>query len=99
MPRVFYIQAIRSGRLNPSVVVDWIMVRSEDLAAVKRQVRMLAQTATDSAWIWPRAEAIRIVDENGLERFRCWCRVALRLPERRPPSVQKAIDVAFRKSA
>src|SRR5688572_1356434 len=98
MPRVFYIQAIRSGRLNPSVVVDWIMVRSEELAAVKRQARMLAQTATDSAWICPRAEAIRIVDENGLERFRCWCRVALPIAERRPP-VQKAIDVAFRKTA
>jgi hypothetical protein len=54
MPRIFYIQAIRSGRLNPSVVVDWIMVRSEDLAAVKRQARMLAQTATEPMWNWPR---------------------------------------------
>ena len=61
MAGIFYIQAIRSGRLNPSVVVDWIMVRSEELGPVKRQARMLAQTATDSAWIWPRAEAIRIM--------------------------------------
>src|SRR5918993_779498 len=98
MPRVFYIQAVRSGRLDPSVVVDWIMVQSEEFAAVKRQARLLADTATEDAWNWPAAEAIRVVDEKGVERFRCWCRVALRLPKgRQPPREGNGVRLSKRK--
>ena len=88
MPHLFYIQAVRSGqRFAQDIVAASIVVRSEDLLAVKRQARMLAQTATDPAWNWPAAQAIRVLDETGGERFRCWCRVALRLPKARQPPV------------
>ena len=90
MERVFYVQAIRSAeRFSPPVVVDWTVVRSAELGPVKRRARILADTATEATWNWPAAQAIRVVDENGVERFRCWCRIALRLPRQQQPAEQR----------
>jgi hypothetical protein len=42
------------------------------------QARVLADTAADQSWNWPIAQAIRVTDENGREKFRCWLRIPLR---------------------
>ena len=75
MKNVFYIQAIR---LSGPIVVEWVKVLSEEVGPVKRQARVLANTATDPSWTWPIAQAVRVMDQYGAERFRCWCRVPLR---------------------
>ena len=75
----FYIQAIRFGRHNAvPIVLDWVMVRSADIADVKRQARIMAETACAPEWVLPLAEVIRVVDTTGKERFRCWSRVVLK---------------------
>ena len=71
----FFIEAIRLDEPSP-VVVDRIIVRSDDLSSVKQQARLLSETAVAPEWNWPAAEALRVVDDTGAERFRCWCRVA-----------------------
>jgi hypothetical protein len=70
----FFIEAIRLDETSP-VVVDRIIVRSEDISSVTRQARLLAETAVAPEWNWPAAEALRVVDDTGAERFRCRCRV------------------------
>src|SRR5215213_8718663 len=47
MKNVFYIQAIR---LSGPIVVEWVKVVSEEVGPVKRQARVLANTATDPSW-------------------------------------------------
>ena len=79
MQHVFYIEAIRLvPGLPGTVVVDSVEVLSEQLGQVKRQARVLADTAADQSWNWPIAQAIRVTDENGREKFRCWLRIPLR---------------------
>ena len=72
----FYIQSIRLEHNSP-IVVDWTVVEAEELAAVKRQARLKADIADAREWVWPLAQAIRVIDAGGTERFRCWCRVPL----------------------
>ena len=68
----YHIEAIRFSRADrPAHVVDRLMVRANDIEAVKRQTILLYETARDSRWCKPKAEALRVVDQTGAERFRC----------------------------
>jgi hypothetical protein len=76
MLATFYIRAIRLGERNKApLVVDWVPARSDTIPEVKREARLISETAHSPEWIWPMAEAIQVIDKCGVERYRCWCRV------------------------
>ena len=78
MPNTFYILSVRSAHGgNVPTLVDWVIARCGEVSDAKREARRIAETASASEWIWPMAEAIQVLDERGVERFRCWCRVVL----------------------
>lgn len=72
MPGTYLIEAIRSGgKGRPAQVVARLMIRSDDLEAVKQQTILLFNTAHAARWSRPAAEALRVKDATGTERFRC----------------------------
>ncbi|HEY0569132.1 MAG TPA: hypothetical protein VGD13_13570 [Xanthobacteraceae bacterium] len=72
MPGTYLVEAIRSGgRGRPAQVVARLMIRSDDLEAVKQQTIMLFKTPHSPRWSRPIAEALRVMDATGTERFRC----------------------------
>jgi len=72
MRSTYHIEAIRSegGHADPRVL-DRMIVRAADLESVKRQAMLLFETARAPQWTRPHAEALRVVDQMGVERFRC----------------------------
>ena len=68
----YHIEAIRSqaNDTRPQVL-DRMIVRAADLESVKRQAILLFQTARAPQWTRPNADALRVVDQTGVERFRC----------------------------
>jgi hypothetical protein len=72
MRTTYHIEAIRSeaGRACPRVL-DRMIVRASDLESVKRQAILLFETARAPQWTRPHAQALRVVDQMGVERFRC----------------------------
>ena len=72
MRSTYHIEAIRSeaGGTCPRVL-DRMIVRAADLEAVKRQAILLFETARAPQWSRPHAQALRVVDQMGVERFRC----------------------------
>jgi hypothetical protein len=72
MRSTYHIEAIRSeaGGTCPRVL-DRMIVRASDLESVKRQAILLFETARAPQWTRPHAQALRVVDQMGVERFRC----------------------------
>ena len=72
MRSTYHIEAIRSGTdgARPRVL-DRMIVRATDLESVKRQAILLFETARLPQWTRPNADALRVVDQTGVERFRC----------------------------
>src|SRR5215217_9134666 len=72
MPGTYLVEAIRSGgKGRPAEVIARLLIRSDDLEAVKQQTVQLFQTAHAPRWSRPFAEALRVMDASGVERFRC----------------------------
>jgi hypothetical protein len=72
MRSTYLIEAIRSEAENDDPrVLDRMIVRAPDLESVKRQAMLLFETARAPQWTRPNAEALRVVDQLGVERFRC----------------------------
>jgi hypothetical protein len=72
MPGTYLVEAIRSGgKGRPAEVVARLLIRSDDLEAVKQQTVQLFQTSHAPRWSRPLAEALRVMDASGCERFRC----------------------------
>jgi hypothetical protein len=72
MPGTYLVEAIRSGgKGRPAQVIARLLIRSDDLEAVKQQTVHLFQTARAPRWSRPFAEALRVMDARGVERFRC----------------------------
>jgi len=72
MPGTYLVEAIRSGgKGRPAQVIARLLIRSDDLEAVKQQTVQLFQTAHAPRWSRPFAEALRVMDASGVERFRC----------------------------
>jgi hypothetical protein len=68
----YHIEAIRSqANDRRPQVLDRMIVRAADLESVKRQAILLFQTARAPQWTRPNADALRVVDQTGVERFRC----------------------------
>ena len=68
----YHIEAIRSqANDRRPQVLDRMIVRAADLESVKRQAILLFQTARAPQWTRPNADAQRVVDQTGVERFRC----------------------------
>lgn len=72
MRSTYHIEAIRAdaGGARPRVL-DRMIVRASDLESVKRQAILLFETARAPQWSRPHAQALRVVDQMGVERFRC----------------------------
>ena len=72
MPGTYLIEAIRSGgRGRPAHVIARLLIRSDDLEAVKQQTTRLFHNTHVPRWCRPNAEALRVMDATGAERFRC----------------------------
>jgi hypothetical protein len=72
MRSTYHIEAIRSGADGTRArVLDRMIVRAADLESVKRQAILLFETARAPQWTRPNADALRVVDQTGVERFRC----------------------------
>jgi hypothetical protein len=68
----YHIEAIRSqANDRRPQVLDRMIVRAADLESVKRRAILLFQTARAPQWTRPNADALRVVDQTGVERFRC----------------------------
>jgi hypothetical protein len=71
MRSTYHIEAIRSDAGARPRVLDRMIVRAADLESVKRQAILLFETARAPQWSRPHAQALRVVDQMGVERFRC----------------------------
>jgi hypothetical protein len=72
MSGTYLIEAIRSGgKGRPAQVIARLLIRSDDLEAVKQQTMRLFQNTHVPRWSRPNAEALRVKDATGAERFRC----------------------------
>jgi hypothetical protein len=72
MRSTYHIEAIRSEAAGTCPrVLDRMIVRASDLESVKRQAILLFETARAPQWTRPHAQALRVVDQMGVERFRC----------------------------
>lgn len=72
MRSTYRIEAIRYGAANlPVAVLDRLLVKAEDLEAVKREAVLLLEATRAPHSTWPKAHAVRVFDESGAERFRC----------------------------
>jgi hypothetical protein len=71
MRSTYHIEAIQAGAGGCPRVLDRMIVRASDLESVKRQAILLFETARAPQWSRPHAQALRVIDQMGVERFRC----------------------------